>query len=469
MQARWTVTGAHTVRFEGVGVPHESEQRWCASGTPPRLEVDYVGGVSAYALSVAILLENPLGAALLITGAMALVVMIILPLLPAAPPAPAESAPFEQRAQYAVRGCLSLIGGIALILCATGMLLEGALRLYFSRFGSQDDLVRYVLPGDQFPNLEPLFLPLPMVNYGLAPAYGGHNRLGWRGPEIAIPKPEDTYRIVAMGGSSVYGPAESWEQAYPAHLQNVLRDDYGYAHVEVINAGTQAYTTWNTVAGLATRVLALEPDLVIIYDGFNDVLAREAPPECYAGLNPLRGLDPHWSLNVDETPDLSPLAAQRFLMINLGMMADPAGFSGLFEPYRIECADGVWTLDAFNPQPVGVDNFPHNPPIYFEQNLRSAAGLARAHNIPLMFSTFGYDADSPGLLPHWQQGMDEHNAIITRLAAEYDLLYLDYAALAPQDASYWNDYIHLNDAGGLHQAQAYAAYLDEMGVMSPDA
>jgi hypothetical protein len=146
---------------------------------------------------------------------------------------------------------------------------------------------------------------------------------------------------------------------------------------------------------------------------------------------------------------------------------DPAGFAGVFEPYRIDCG-GAHTLFAFNSPQVGAPNFAQNPPVYFEQNLRTAVGIARIHNIRLMLSTFAYWADGTGLVGYYRTGMDEHNAIIRALAAEYDLPWVDYAALASQDPAQWTDYIHFSPEGTRAQAAAYAAYIDRQGMIPRD-
>ena len=70
------------------------------------------------------------------------------------------------------------------------------------------------------------------------------NSLGFRGPEIAMPKTPGTFRIFAMGESSTFGwkGIRSHEEAWPALLEAKLRAAHPDRRIEVINAGVPGYT-----------------------------------------------------------------------------------------------------------------------------------------------------------------------------------------------------------------------------------
>jgi len=106
------------------------------------------------------------------------------------------------------------------------------------------------------------------------------NGLGFRGAEFFTIKPPDTYRIFMVGGSTMFGAgATSDETTIPGYLQQLLNEkDFGF-DIEVINSGIQGADS-NTESNLIEQKLVrFSPDLIIIYDGWNDLRANNAPME----------------------------------------------------------------------------------------------------------------------------------------------------------------------------------------------
>jgi len=79
-------------------------------------------------------------------------------------------------------------------------------------------------------------------------------------------------RVWLFGGSAAFGPAQRDEGTIASHL--VRRGVEGDLSIEIVNMGQNGFTLWNDFEKFAAR-LALtsdRPDLVIFYDGFNDVV-----------------------------------------------------------------------------------------------------------------------------------------------------------------------------------------------------
>ena len=145
------------------------------------------------------------------------------------------------------------------------------------------------LPGLTMRDLDPIghelskanIEPHPYLAYANRPHYKSregakrqvsHNALGFRGPEIRQPKPEGTFRIVCLGGSSTYGHGPSSDQTtWPARLQTRLRASRPGRDIEVINAGCRGYSTFESLGNYTFRVSDLDPDLVVIYHTVNDM------------------------------------------------------------------------------------------------------------------------------------------------------------------------------------------------------
>jgi hypothetical protein len=99
-----------------------------------------------------------------------------------------------------------------------------------------------------------------------------------------MPKPANEFRIVCIGGSTTYDDCiDDDAGTYPARLQFHLTQR-GYA-VKVINAGVPGWTSYESVINFALRISSIAPDLIIDYDGWNDLSARVVRPETYASDN----------------------------------------------------------------------------------------------------------------------------------------------------------------------------------------
>lgn len=101
------------------------------------------------------------------------------------------------------------------------------------------------------------------------------NRFGYRGPCIEVPKPESHYRILCMGASTTEeGGTDA--ATYPAMLESLLRARFEERQIEVVNGGVSGITTAGHLWRLKEH-LTLDPDLVIVYMGFNDLLLTCLP------------------------------------------------------------------------------------------------------------------------------------------------------------------------------------------------
>ena len=85
-----------------------------------------------------------------------------------------------------------------------------------------------------------------------------------------IKKPPDVFRIVCLGSSSTEGEGASaiGEYSYPAQLEEIL-EEWSRQKVEVINGGISGAPFFMLETHLEEVFLPLEPDLVIIYFGYN--------------------------------------------------------------------------------------------------------------------------------------------------------------------------------------------------------
>ena len=68
------------------------------------------------------------------------------------------------------------------------------------------------------------------------------NSNGFRGAEIKDFKSNDDFRIIVIGGSTVFGTGMSSDlETFPFELQKIINDDFN--NIEVINAGVSSLTS----------------------------------------------------------------------------------------------------------------------------------------------------------------------------------------------------------------------------------
>ncbi len=95
------------------------------------------------------------------------------------------------------------------------------------------------------------------------------NKLGFRGDEVEIPKPIGLFRILCVGGSTTdEGPTN--DETYPYLLEKYLKQVMPDFPVEVINAGLPGASSFVHLLRFPDY-LALQPDLIVIHAGINDL------------------------------------------------------------------------------------------------------------------------------------------------------------------------------------------------------
>ena len=122
-------------------------------------------------------------------------------------------------------------------------------------------------PGIQFGFPRPahfeILAPDEELFWKLSPGRPNVNSLGFRGGEIARPKPPAVYRVLFLGDSVPY-------QGYPALVETFL-NGWGIARrFESVNLGVPGYSSHQGRVLVARYGEMLEPDLVVISYGWND-------------------------------------------------------------------------------------------------------------------------------------------------------------------------------------------------------
>jgi|SRR3989344_583058 len=324
---------------------------------------------------------------------------------------------------------------------------------YFADYSMQSKLLFY---GQC--NMPSLYEPHPYMNYHGMPDYVSpdnlnmHNSYGFRGPEVIVPRPNSTYRIAALGGSTTYTvDVKDWKKDYPRQLEKELKEIYNYSNIEVVNAGLNSWNTHESLINFEFNVLDLQPDMIIIYDGINDVHSRLVNPSLYRGDN--LGRRKQWT-----TPEIPFIFHSVF--VRLITEINPMGLDQYVDAQT--SAAGIFDSgfsSILNGTPM--ETLQKNKPIYFERNIRDMIAIARENNVSVMLATFAYSrniSDFAGA-PHYQFALNEHNEVIKRIGQSHNLPVYDFDSEMPMNRTYSTDGRHVNEKGSELKGQLFAGYI----------
>jgi len=113
------------------------------------------------------------------------------------------------------------------------------------------------------------------VHHALRPGYASPNvntnSMGQRSPEVAIPKPPRTIRVLLLGDSFTFGLRALDKDLFARRIEERLQEKFAPMAVEVVNAGVLSYCPLLEYLQYRHQLQILEPDLVILNFDMSDV------------------------------------------------------------------------------------------------------------------------------------------------------------------------------------------------------
>lgn len=336
---------------------------------------------------------------------------------------------------------LFLLIAFAMVFCTTLVSAEIVLRLYVSARGWTTNCYAAHLH---------FFRPHPELGYDLTPNFRlrsgtisvSTNALGLRGPEI-LPRSVrsglagSTSRIAILGESAAFGYLVRDGQEAARLVENLYRGHQH--HVEVINAGVPGYNLYQIPTRYKTLVAPLQPDVVVLYLGWNDL-----------------------AYVVSESPEarsfrVRPVASAWQRLFAYSVLYGFVHHRLLGAPARMAPAN----LHQVVPTPEGAARF--------RQNLTELIHAIRADGIRVILcmpACAAHPHVTPGLRAllnqddSLRQGTERLgewlHVTLREMAQRENVEFLDaYQAIAPTEA-HLADYIHLTSAG--EQALAQLLY-----------
>lgn len=424
-----------------------------------------------------------------------------------------------------MRSLLKYIVALAIAGVIAAATVEVGARVWLTRFATDTQFKRYASLDEYRARFEKRgegitpFVPHRYLGYALTPNHRGlvvhHNALGFRGEEYPLKKPKGEFRVLCIGSSttySVYPRKEEFHEAgliaenpnptviaalekaareqgmkdlddytcnftYPGFLEQYLHQS-GYPNVRVINAGVPGYTSFETMINFELRCIDLDPDVVIVYEGYNDIHSRLVwPHKAYLGDN--SGANIHSPAWYSPLPWRMRPVALRILLVATGRQRSPVDLANTFGgrpktavyyAYQNEVLQGRFPSKFFQNHPLS-EILRANPPIYFRRNIENIVATAQSNQITPVLMTFAArpEGGEPDVFdnPEYRAALAEHNKIIQDVAAKMGAKTFDFGAAYPADGSLFSDLIHMTGPGGRIMARRVGDYLISSGLLPP--
>ncbi len=246
---------------------------------------------------------------------------------------------------------------------------------------------------------------VPNINLDMGSSEVSTNSIGILGEEVKIPKPEGVYRILILGGSRALS-------GYPTHptfsklLEKGLRERLPGKKLEVVDGSVTGATILNSFMNLVLNWRELDPDMIIIDHGLNDIVTN---------------LDPFYLKNyLFTTKDyMKDIGTDKFEKekIEEGLDAFRTKLEGLILLARgMNCK-----VALLNVQVVYGGDFDQRKKIEIYRMLNKGFGVPASYALEIIKG---------------------HNKIIKELAQEHDAVFIDVSNALPKSDVFFTDAAH---------------------------
>lgn len=275
------------------------------------------------------------------------------------------------------------------------------------------------------------------------------NNRGYRGAEPG-PRGPGLLRVLCVGDSVMYGDSLPEGDTLPARIEELLRDKVGPRRVEVINAGVLQYTSAETLVALALRGIDLQPDIVIFYQGANDVAPRLVRPfrnDYYHYRNV-------WEADTEMRADLRLEASSGY--VTLRWLAGIYPAAGRIDAY---------TTRPLTPTTQNEKEFAFNRSgnEAFLRNEAAGVALARSCGARSLIVATPYNASLADSHSFLGRMMSENKRKQLDAAAKQGANFVAMPDGFGKDASNFRDSVHLTAAGAKAVAKQIVDEMDKLG------
>lgn len=282
------------------------------------------------------------------------------------------------------------------------------------------------------------------------------NNMGFRGDSLISPKPADEFRIFLVGGSTTENLYMDDEFGFERQIQEKLQNEVYNKTVKVYNAGKSGDASPDHLAMLGERLVHLQPDLIVLFPGIND-LNRLAADYDYL----------HYPV-LSEGPQRNWIVDLKFFLSNFQIMRR---LINVLNPEEENARKGIFLTTNYKDKVKEVQELPLEsdlPPIdlsIYERNIESFVGICKIQGIDLLLLTQTYTWGSPDENNlsewHWMVGignkrypeeklamqLNKLNESIIQVSSKDSVELLDLEKLIPKTNAFFYDDCHFNKGG----------------------
>lgn len=290
------------------------------------------------------------------------------------------------------------------------------------------------------------------------------NSHNFRGDEISISKDENTFRIFIMGGSTVYNSGVKYPELFSKLLQDKLQYEYRDKKIEVINTGVDGYTTEHSTIQYLFKVKDFDPDLIILWQGINDLTASCNSPLSYGeyknDYSHLFGASRN--MVYERFFEKNPI---KFNLLTLSLFKDTASknlYSDLTDKFKLKNKYSGEYANENKHSFYDLKELPSEKA--YERNIKSFIEITKNDRVPLILGNqasiykskmsreeknvlyFGADlCRENGKLPSiisTKNSLERFNNITKKVAIEEEVSFIDLDKSIPKDLDHFTDDIH---------------------------
>jgi lysophospholipase L1-like esterase len=291
------------------------------------------------------------------------------------------------------------------------------------------------------------------------------NSHGFRANEMTKVKPEGTFRIFIVGGSTVLCDTVSFENTHARILEKLLQEHYQQKiKIEVLNAGNSWHTSEHSIIKYLFKIKDYEPDLIILWHGIND-LYRSFAPERLAH----REFQTDYSHFFGQVSDIVMEHFEENSRIRPKIIPHSLFLNRLFMLFEGRLyTDLRKKIQARRLKAIDISEFPSLQS--FKRNLISLIQIVQNDQVKLILATQPYiyndnlsEAEKKSLwfqkafclnknneypnLKSMESGMNLFNSETKKISELYNIALIDLEACVPKNQEYFSDDCHYTPKG----------------------